>query len=71
LSRALGLGSDYYRAQNHGKWPIKWYAPECLLASKFTHRSDVWSFGVTLWELLSYGEKPYPGMNGRQVCRTV
>ena len=67
LSRALGLGSEYYRAQNRGKWPIKWYAPESLLESLFTHQSDVWSFGVTMWELVAYGEKPYKGKKGGEV----
>ncbi|KAF8771027.1 Tyrosine-protein kinase SYK like protein [Argiope bruennichi] len=69
MSRALGLGKEYYRAETAGKWPLKWYAPECIYYFKFSSKSDVWSFGVTLWEALSYGEKPYQGMIGRDILR--
>eukprot|EP00054_Salpingoeca_dolichothecata_P027791 m.205453 g.205453 ORF g.205453 m.205453 type:complete len:1103 (+) comp26047_c3_seq4:941-4249(+) len=71
LSRSLGCGSEYYRCQRKGKWPIKWYAPECLYETKFTSKSDVWSFGVTLWEIMSYGTKPYKGMKGQQVLKLL
>ncbi|XP_077905189.1 tyrosine-protein kinase SYK-like [Ictidomys tridecemlineatus] len=46
-------------AQTHGKWPVKWYAPECINYYKFSSKSDVWSFGVLMWEAFSYGQKPY------------
>lgn len=62
MSRALGLGKDYYKARSASKWPLKWYAPECIYYYKFSSKSDVWSFGVTLWETMSKGEMPY------QVC---
>ena len=54
----------YYRLQAAaaGRWPLKWYAPECIYFSRFDSKSDVWSYGVTLWEALSFGAKPY------QVC---
>lgn len=39
--------------------PIKWLALECIQHHRFTHKSDVWAFGVTVWEILSFGEKPY------------
>jgi len=42
-----------------GKWPLKWYAPECIYYFKFDSKSDVWSYGIALWEATSYGEKPY------------
>ena len=45
-----------------GRWPLKWYAPECIYFSRFDSKSDVWSYGVTLWEALSFGSRPY------QVC---
>lgn len=47
------------QAKGHGKWPVKWYAPECINYFKFSSKSDVWSFGVLMWESYSYGQKPY------------
>ncbi|XP_005099019.1 tyrosine-protein kinase SYK [Aplysia californica] len=51
--------SEYYLAHVPGKWPLMWYAPECLYYHKFDTKSDVWSFGVTLWEIMSFGARPY------------
>ena len=42
-----------------GKWPVKWYAPECIYFRKFDSKTDVWSYGISLWEATSYGDKPY------------
>ena len=42
-----------------GKWPLKWYAPECIYFHKFDSKTDVWSYGIALWEATSYGDKPY------------
>ncbi|KAL3313895.1 Tyrosine-protein kinase ZAP-70 [Cichlidogyrus casuarinus] len=67
MSKALNIGSDYYRAVSAGKWPLKWYAPECIYYYKFDSKSDVWSFGITLWEMFSYGERPYKDMKGTQI----
>lgn len=47
------------QARTAGKWPLKWYAPECINYHKFSSKSDVWSFGITMWEAFSYGGKPY------------
>lgn len=71
MSKALGIGNEYYKAQAAGKWPLKWYAPECIYFFKFDSKSDVWSYGVTLWEAMSYGAKPYRGMKGAQIVEMI
>ncbi|XP_060788490.1 tyrosine-protein kinase ZAP-70 [Neoarius graeffei] len=67
LSKALGADDNYYKARTLGKWPLKWYAPECINYHKFSSKGDVWSFGVTMWEAFSYGGKPYKKMKGPEV----
>lgn len=47
--------------------PIKWLALECIQHRIFTHKSDVWAFGVTVWELLMYGGRPYENVPAREV----
>uniref|UniRef100_A0AAQ6ABQ3 Receptor protein-tyrosine kinase n=1 Tax=Amphiprion ocellaris TaxID=80972 RepID=A0AAQ6ABQ3_AMPOC len=47
--------------------PIKWMALECIHYRKFTHQSDVWSYGVTIWELMTFGGKPYDGISTRDI----
>ncbi|XP_065657700.1 uncharacterized protein LOC101239033 isoform X3 [Hydra vulgaris] len=64
MSRAMGVGNEYYRAEQAGRWPLKWYAPECIYYHKFSSKGDVWSYGITMWEAVSYGGKPYQGMIG-------
>ncbi|NWT12561.1 KSYK kinase, partial [Vireo altiloquus] len=71
LSKALSADENYYKAQSHGKWPVKWYAPECINFYKFSSKSDVWSFGVLMWEAFSYGQKPYRGMKGAEVALMI
>lgn len=51
------------QASAAGKWPLKWYAPECIYYFKFDSKSDVWSYGVTLWEATSRAGKPYQVAN--------
>ncbi|XP_076079761.1 tyrosine-protein kinase SYK-like [Mytilus galloprovincialis] len=69
MSKAFNIGNDYYKAREAGKWPLKWYAPECVYFWKFDAKSDVWSYGVTLWEATSYGDKPYKTLKGNEIMK--
>ncbi|KAM4708094.1 tyrosine-protein kinase SYK isoform 2-T6 [Discoglossus pictus] len=71
LSKAIGSDENYYKAKSCGKWPVKWYAPECINFFKFSSKSDVWSFGVLMWEAYSYGQKPYRGLKGGEVSQMI
>ncbi|XP_063378670.1 fibroblast growth factor receptor homolog 1-like [Cydia fagiglandana] len=51
--------TDYYRKRTAGKLPMKWMAPESISQNYYDKRSDVWSFGVITWEILTFGEIPY------------
>uniref|UniRef100_A0A3B3VTT4 Receptor protein-tyrosine kinase n=1 Tax=Poecilia latipinna TaxID=48699 RepID=A0A3B3VTT4_9TELE len=66
LARLLDVNEKEYNADG-GKMPIKWMALECIHYRKFTHQSDVWSYGVTIWELMTFGGKPYDGIPTRDI----
>ncbi|XP_071001246.1 receptor tyrosine-protein kinase erbB-4-like, partial [Oncorhynchus clarkii lewisi] len=66
LARLLDINEKEYNADG-GKMPIKWMALECIHYRKFTHQSDVWSYGVTIWELMMFGGKPYDGIPTRDI----
>ncbi|XP_017053854.1 activated Cdc42 kinase-like isoform X2 [Drosophila ficusphila] len=73
LSRALGVGKDYYKTNFNVnlKLPIAWCAPECINYLRFTNASDVWAFGVCLWEMFSYGFQPWAALTGLQILEAI
>lgn len=68
LSRAME--KDYYKGQEI-LLPVRWTAPESLQHGKFTSKSDVWSFGIMLWELFSKGTRPYFHFSNKEVIDKV
>lgn len=71
LARNFVQGSDYYRKTTDGRLPIKWMALESLSGQIYTSQSDVWSYGIVLWELLTLGKSPYHGINAYDLQRLL
>ncbi|XP_063062644.1 tyrosine-protein kinase Lyn-like isoform X2 [Engraulis encrasicolus] len=65
------IDDDMYTAKEGAKFPIKWTAPEAINYGSFTIKSDVWSFGILLYEIVTYGRMPYPGMSNCEVMAQV
>ncbi|XP_044743573.1 tyrosine kinase receptor Cad96Ca [Chrysoperla carnea] len=63
--------SRVYERKSEGGLPIRWMAPESLYDNIFTIKSDVWSFGVFIWEVVTLGSTPYPGLSAAEVMRKV
>uniref|UniRef100_A0A8C3PF28 Tyrosine-protein kinase receptor n=1 Tax=Chrysemys picta bellii TaxID=8478 RepID=A0A8C3PF28_CHRPI len=63
--------TDYYRKGGKGLLPVRWMSPEALKDGIFNTHSDVWSFGVVLWEIATLAEQPYQGLSNEQVLRFV
>uniref|UniRef100_A0A671R8C0 Protein kinase domain-containing protein n=1 Tax=Sinocyclocheilus anshuiensis TaxID=1608454 RepID=A0A671R8C0_9TELE len=71
LMRALPKNDDHYVMQEHRKVPFAWCAPESLKTRMFSHATDTWMFGVTLWEMFTYGQEPWLGLNGSQILHKI
>ncbi|XP_043928081.1 ephrin type-A receptor 3 [Protopterus annectens] len=71
LSRVLEDDPEAAYTTRGGKIPIRWTAPEAIAYRKFTSASDVWSYGIVLWEVMSYGERPYWDMSNQDVIKAV
>ena len=65
------IRDDTYTAHPGAKFPIKWTAPEGLAYNRFTTKSDVWAFGILLWEIATYGMSPYPGVELTEVYQLL
>uniref|UniRef100_A0A8C8XEB1 Tyrosine-protein kinase n=1 Tax=Panthera leo TaxID=9689 RepID=A0A8C8XEB1_PANLE len=65
------IEDNEYTAREGAKFPIKWTAPEAINFGSFTIKSDVWSFGILLMEIVTYGRIPYPGMSNPEVIRAL
>lgn len=63
--------TDYYRKETKGLLPVRWMAPESLADGVFTSDSDVWSYGIVLWEMVTLAEQPYQGLANEQVLQFV
>ncbi|KAK2143367.1 hypothetical protein LSH36_849g00011 [Paralvinella palmiformis] len=63
--------ADYYRKGGKAMLPVKWMPPEAFMDGIFTSKTDVWSFGILLWEVFSLGYMPYPGRGNHEVMQLV
>jgi len=70
LAKLLEVDQSEYQSGG-GRLPIKWLAPECIRERKFTHKSDVWAFGVTVWELLTFGMRPFEEYDTKDVPMAI
>ena len=70
-SKGENMGENIYLAREGAKFPIKWTAPEAALYNRFSIKSDVWSFGIFVSELITHGRIPYPGMTNGEVLAKV
>uniref|UniRef100_A0A3P8SB11 Tyrosine-protein kinase receptor n=1 Tax=Amphiprion percula TaxID=161767 RepID=A0A3P8SB11_AMPPE len=70
MSRDI-YSSDYYRVGGHTMLPIRWMPPESIMYRKFSTESDVWSFGVILWEIFTYGKQPWFQLGNNEVIECI
>ena len=65
----LSRETNQYKMDKNKKVPIKWLAPETMRQQIFSTKTDVWSFGIMIWEIFSNGKDPYPGMTNMEVMK--
>merc|ERR1739844_509075 len=65
------MANNIYERKSEGKLPIRWMAPESLYDNVYSTKSDVWSFGVLMWEVVTLGSVPYPGLQPSEVMKKV
>ncbi|CAB4057372.1 Fibroblast growth factor receptor,Tyrosine-protein kinase ABL2,Tyrosine-protein kinase receptor Tie-2,Tyrosine-protein kinase transforming protein Abl,Tyrosine-protein kinase FRK,Angiopoietin-1 receptor,Fibroblast growth factor receptor 2,Fibroblast growth factor receptor 1,Tyrosine-protein kinase ABL1,Proto-oncogene tyrosine-protein kinase receptor Ret,Myoblast growth factor receptor egl-15,Tyrosine-protein kinase receptor Tie-1,Tyrosine-protein kinase isoform SRK1,Tyrosine-protein kinase Abl,Fibroblast g len=65
------MNHSIYERKSDGRLPIRWMAPESLLYNIYSTRSDVWSFGILLWEIVTLGSTPYPGKSASDVIKFI
>eukprot|EP00091_Calanus_sinicus_P002887 TRINITY_DN13004_c0_g1_i1.p1 TRINITY_DN13004_c0_g1~~TRINITY_DN13004_c0_g1_i1.p1 ORF type:complete len:172 (-),score=34.10 TRINITY_DN13004_c0_g1_i1:696-1184(-) len=63
--------SDYYRFSRRGMLPVRWMSPESLADGIFTPMSDIWSYGVLMYEIITFGSFPFQGLSNKQVLENV
>ncbi|XP_048387129.1 ephrin type-A receptor 7 isoform X4 [Stegostoma tigrinum] len=71
LSRVVEDDPEAVYTTTGGKIPVRWTAPEAIQYRKFTSASDVWSYGIVMWEVMSYGERPYWDMSNQDVIKAI
>lgn len=62
---------DYYKMGGERPMPVRWMSPESIVYARFTHESDVWSYGVVLWEIYSRGKQPFYGHNNDGATKLI
>lgn len=71
LARGLQAEHQYYQMQSGGMMPLRWMAPEAILLGKYTEATDVWGFGVVMWEVVTYADQPYNNLSNVEVSDLI
>ena len=60
---------SFSQVRKHKMLPLRWMAPESIMHGKFTTESDIWSFGIVIWEIFSFGKQPWFGLTNDEVTK--
>uniref|UniRef100_A0A1I8HT82 Protein kinase domain-containing protein n=1 Tax=Macrostomum lignano TaxID=282301 RepID=A0A1I8HT82_9PLAT len=71
LAREVSDKKDYYRFDRRGMLPVRWMSPEAIQYGLFTYKSDVWSYAIVLYEIVTFGKFPYGSRSNEEVCDAV